>query len=126
MGRGCLGRPPGGRQVARLLTSRLRWTLPLIALLLSACAGTGPEVTHAFSSPAAAQHSPSPGPAAAPSAAATTPRNSPAPARASHPPRAAAGTSSRPPRVPRASDGGPGRFPPTASGVLDGQVVLVD
>src|ERR1700722_1278095 len=114
MGRGCLGRPPGGRQVARLLTSRLPWTLPLIALLLSACAGTGPEVTHAFSRPATTLHSPSPGLAAAPSASATTPPNSPPPARptAGHTP----GTNSRPPRVPRAGDGGPGRFPPTASG----------
>jgi N-acetylmuramoyl-L-alanine amidase len=128
MGRGCLGRPPGGRQAARLLTSRLPWTLPLIALLLSACAGTGPEVAHAFTSPATARHSPSPGPAAAPSASATTPRNSPAPARpaAGHTPGPSTGTSSRPPRVSRAADGGPGRFPATASGVLDGQVVLVD
>jgi N-acetylmuramoyl-L-alanine amidase len=114
--------------VARIAASRLRWTLPLIALLLSACTGTGAEVTHALTGPATAPHSPVPGPAAAPSAAATTPRNSPAPARptASHTPKSAAGISSVPPRVRRAGDGGPGRFPATASGVLDGKVVLVD
>jgi N-acetylmuramoyl-L-alanine amidase len=128
MGRVYLGRSPGVRQVAGSLISRLPWTLPLIALLLSACAGTGPEVTHAFTGPATALHSPAPDPAAAPSAAATTPRNSPAPARptAGHTPEPAGGTSSVPPRVHRASDGGPGRFPPTASGVLDGKIVLVD
>ena len=128
MGRARLGRSPGGRQVARFLTSRLPWTLPLTALLLSACAGAGPEVTHAFTSPSTALQSPSAGPAAAPSAAATTPRDSPSPARpaAGHTPEPAGRPSSVPPRVPRASDGGPGRFPPTASGVLDGQVVLVD
>ena len=108
--------------------SRLPWTLPVAALLLSACAGTGPEVTHAFTKPATAAHSPAPGPATAPSATARTPRNSPAPARptATRTPESAAGTSSVPPRVRRASDGGPGRFPATASGVLDGKIVLVD
>ncbi len=107
---------------------RLTRALPIITLVLAGCAGTGPEVTHAFTGP-----SRTPGPAsrsttAAPSVSATVSGNSPAPARpaASRIPNAAGGNGSSPPPIPAASHGGPGRFPPTSRGSLDGKVVLVD
>ena len=58
---------------------RLARALPIITLVLAGCAGTGPEVTHAFTGP-----SRTPGPAsrsttAAPSVSATVSGNSPAP-----------------------------------------------
>ncbi len=98
---------------------RLTLAVPLMALVLTACAVPGPAVTHALTSPSAS------GPAPSVSAAARP--NSPAPARAPARPADPAGRKiTAPPPVARASHGGPGRFPPTARGRLDGKVVLVD
>ena len=105
---------------------RLAWALPALALALTACAGAGPEVTHAFR-----------GPTGTPSSAARSPSPVPTPVMTTKPPASArpenSGTSgtaggkdTRPPAVPAGSDGGPGRFPPTARGVLDGKIILVD
>ena len=84
---------------------RVAWTVPVLAIVLSAC-------TIGSAGQAAGQ------PGAAPQAAQTA--STQANADASRPP------SDGPPTLPAAASGGPGRFPPTAKGILDGMVVLVD
>src|SRR5580700_11393092 len=91
---------------------RMAWALPAVTLAVTACsvapAGTRPAAPRPASRPAAS-------PVATPTAPATT-----------EAPAAAAADATVPPRLPHSPHGGPGRFPPTASGVLDGKVVLVD
>ena len=108
--------------------SRLAWGAPMIALVLAGCAGTGPEVTHAFTSQSGTPGPASRSTAAAPSVSGSARGTSAAPARpaASRIPNEASRNSSSPTAVPMTSAGGPGRFPRTAGGTLDGQVVLVD
>lgn len=78
---------------------RIAWVLPAAAMILSACAAGAPssQVTGQPTASATSQASYSPG----------------------------SGPAS-PPALPPASGGGQARFPPTARGVLDGKVVLVD
>src|SRR3984885_3000067 len=108
--------------------SRIAWGAPVIALVLAGCAGTGPEVTHAFTSQSG---TPDPAPratAAAPSVSGSARGPSAAPARpaASRIPHGPSGNGASPTAVPMSSAGAPGRFPRTADGTLDAKVVLVD
>ena len=64
-------------------------------------------------------------PSASRPVAAPRPSPSAAPATAD-PPAAAAAAATVPPKLHHSPGGGPGRFPATASGLLDGKVVLVD
>jgi N-acetylmuramoyl-L-alanine amidase len=80
---------------------RVAWAVPVLTIVLSAC-------TIGSASQAAGQ----------PDAASTA--STRAAPDASHPP------SDGPPTLPAAPSGGPGRFSPTAKGILDGRVVLVD
>jgi len=106
---------------------RVARAVPVLAIVLSACtigsAGQAvgqPDAAPHASTQAAAPHASTQ--AAAPHAstqAAATASTQAAPD-ASHPP------SDGPPTLPAAASGGPGRFPPTAKGILDGRVVLVD
>jgi N-acetylmuramoyl-L-alanine amidase len=112
---------------------RVAWVLLTFCLVLTACAGTGPEVAHAFTGQSSSPATASRGMAAAPSASATVAGNPAVPARpvsgrpvSGRTPDPASGNDSSPPAVPMSSSGGPGRFPPTAGGSLDGKVVLVD
>ena len=91
---------------------RMAWALPAVTLAVTACsvapAGTRPAAPRPASRPAAS-------PVATPTAPATT-----------EAPAAVAAAATVPPRLPHSPHGGPGRFAPTAPGVLDGKVVLVD
>jgi N-acetylmuramoyl-L-alanine amidase len=87
---------------------RVTWAVPVLAIVLSAC--TIGSAGQAAGQPDAAPHAST---QAAPHAAQAAPD-------ASQPPSAG------PPALPAAASGGPGRFPPTAKGILDGMVVLVD
>lgn len=78
---------------------QIAWVLPSAAIILSACAA-GPPSSQVTSQPTAS----------ATSQASYSPGGGPA----------------SPPALPSASGGGPARLPPTARGVLDGKVVLVD
>ena len=114
---------------------RVAWAVPVLAIVLSACtigsAGQAvgqPDATPHTSTQAAASTAstqaaaPHASTQAAPQAntqAAQSTSTQAAPD-ASHPP------SDGPPTLPAAASGGPGRFPPTAKGLLDGRVVLVD
>jgi N-acetylmuramoyl-L-alanine amidase len=100
---------------------RVAWAVPVLAIVLSACtigsagqAAGRPDPAPYASTQAAphgsAQAAPQASNQAAPQAASD----------ASQPPSAG------PPTLPAATSGGPGRFPPTAKGILDGLVVLVD
>jgi N-acetylmuramoyl-L-alanine amidase len=99
----------------------IAWALPALAVLLSAC-GAAPPAGQAAAGQAPAGQAPA-------GQAATQPAVSPVPhasTKAAEPIR-----SSRPDDPSTVGDlsaagGGPGRFPPTARGILDGQVVLVD
>ena len=86
-------------------------TLPVAAMILSACAAGPPssQVTGQPTAPATPQASYSPG-------------GGPASPQASYSP---GGGPASPPALP-SSSGGPAQFPPTARGVLDGKIVLVD
>jgi len=108
--------------------SRLAWAAPAIALVLAGCAGTGPEVTHAFTRQSGTPDPATRSTAAAPAVSSTARGTSAPPARTapSRISRSDGGNGSSPTAVPVASGGGPGRFPPTAGGPLDGKVVLVD
>jgi N-acetylmuramoyl-L-alanine amidase len=110
---------------------RVTWTVPVLAIVLSACtigsagqAAGQPDAAPHASTQAAAPHAstqaaaPHASTQAAPQAAAAA--STQAAPNASHPP------SDGPPTLPAAASGGPGRFPPTAKGILDGRVVLVD
>jgi N-acetylmuramoyl-L-alanine amidase len=110
---------------------RVAWTVPVLAIVLSACtigsagqAAGQPDAAPHASTQAAAPHASTQAAAphartqAAPQAAQAA--SAPATPNASHPP------SDGPPTLPAAASGGPGRFPPTAKGILDGRVVLVD
>jgi N-acetylmuramoyl-L-alanine amidase len=110
---------------------RVAWTVPVLAIVLSACtigsagqAAGQPDAAPHASTQAAAPHAstqaaaPHASTQAAPQAAAAA--STQAAPNASHPP------SDGPPTLPAAASGGPGRFPPTAKGILDGRVVLVD
>ena len=92
---------------------RVAWAVPVLAIVLSACtigsagqAAGQPDAAPQASTQGAPQASPDASTQAAPDA--------------SQPP------SDGPPTLPAAASGGPGRFPPTAKGILDGMVVLVD
>ena len=91
---------------------RMAWALPAVTLAVTAC-----SVAPASTSPAAPR--PASRPATSPAATPTAPATTKAPA-------AVAAAATVPPRLPHSPGGGPGRFAPTASGVLDGKVVLVD
>jgi N-acetylmuramoyl-L-alanine amidase len=93
---------------------RMAWALPAVTLAVTAC-----SVAPAGTPPAAPR--PASRPAASPVATPTTPATTEAPAAV-----AAAADATVPPRLPHSPHGGPGRFAPTAPGVLDGKVVLVD
>jgi N-acetylmuramoyl-L-alanine amidase len=113
---------------------RVAWTVPVLAIVLSACtigsadqaAGQPNAAPHAstqaaaphLSMQAAPQAAATASTQAAPQTAATA--STQAAPDASHPP------SDGPPTLPAAASGGPGRFPPTGKGILDGRVVLVD
>ena len=96
---------------------RLAWTLPALAVLLSACSLV-PSASQPTASTPAPQASASA--SATHSAAARTkdPAESPAPASSRNPVAL--------PTLPDANNGGPGRFPPTGHGRLNGKVILID
>jgi N-acetylmuramoyl-L-alanine amidase len=85
---------------------RIAWALPALAVLLSACGAAPPA-----------------------GQAATQPADSPVPhvsTKAAKPIRSPGPTDPSTPGGLATASGGPGRFPPTARGILDGKVVLVD
>jgi N-acetylmuramoyl-L-alanine amidase len=97
---------------------RVAWAVPVLVIVMSVC--TIGSAGQAVGQPDAVPHgstqaAPHAGLQAAPQAASAQ-----AAPDASHPP------SNGPPSLPAAASGGPGRFPPTAKGILDGMVVLVD
>jgi N-acetylmuramoyl-L-alanine amidase len=92
---------------------RVAWAVPVLAIVLSAC--TIGSAGQAAGQPDAAPQASTQG---APQAAQTA--STQAAPDVSQPP------SDGPPTLPAAASGGPGRFPPTAKGILDGMVVLVD
>ncbi len=95
--------------------ARIAWTLPALAVLLSACgaaAAPGQQATSAMTPHASAKD-----PTTATGSAAASTKNT---AAASRP-----APDSDPP-IQAAAGGGPGRFPPTGKGILDGKVILVD
>lgn len=101
---------------------RIAWTLPVAAMLLCACS-TGPSAVQAIGQSASSASAPHRGEPTAPRTSAKTSAKPPA----SRPPTAASGSNrASVPMLPAAADGGPARFPPTATGVLDGRVVVVD
>jgi N-acetylmuramoyl-L-alanine amidase len=75
------------------------WALPALAIALAAC-GAGPPASNAGQPPASS---------------ASTRTAPPAP-----------GGQASPPAAPTAPHGGPARFPPTAKGILDGKVIVID
>jgi N-acetylmuramoyl-L-alanine amidase len=98
---------------------RAAWIVTTATVALTGC-GIAPashQLNAAGRTPAASR----PATAPPPSAPATS-----APASTQAPAVAAAADATAPPRLPHSPHGGPGRFAPTASGVLDGKVVLVD
>jgi N-acetylmuramoyl-L-alanine amidase len=80
---------------------RVAWAVPVLAIVMSVC--TIGSAGQAVGQPDAVPHG-----------------STQAAQTASHP------LSDGPPSLPAAASGGPGRFPPTAKGILDGMVVLVD
>jgi N-acetylmuramoyl-L-alanine amidase len=109
---------------------RVAWTVPVLAIVLSACtigsagqAAGQPDAAPHASTQAAAPHAST---QAAPQAAATASTQAAAAASTQAAPNASHPPSDGPPTLPAAASGGPGRFPPTAKGILDGRVVLVD
>jgi N-acetylmuramoyl-L-alanine amidase len=94
---------------------RLAWTVPALAVILSAC-----SLVPSVSQPTASTPAPQTSASATQSAAARTedPAGSPAAASSRNPIAL--------PTLPDAADGGPGRFPPTGHGRLNGKVILVD
>ena len=109
---------------------RVAWTVPVLAIVLSACtigsagqAAGQPDAAPHASTRAAAPHANT---QAAPQAAANASTHAAATASAQATPNASHPPSDGPPTLPAAASGGPGRFPPTAKGILDGRVVLVD
>jgi len=101
---------------------RIAWTLPAVAMLVSACSSV-PPTAQAPASPAASTPGPDRStPEASRAAAAASPESS-----ASRPPEPAPRSyPASPPVLPMAAGGGPARFPPTATGILNGKVVVVD
>ena len=101
---------------------RIAWILPAVAMLVSACSSV-PPTAQAPAPPTASTSAPDHS-AAAPSraAAAASPVSSASrpvePAPRSYP--------ASPPVLPMAAGGGPARYPPTATGILDGKVVVID
>ncbi len=104
---------------------RLAWLLPAVSMLVGACS-SGPPAGQVAGQPDASVS------ATHRSQQATTPTTVPitgtasAESSASRPQEPAAGRNPASPVLPAAPGGGPARFSPTASGVLDGEVVLVD
>jgi N-acetylmuramoyl-L-alanine amidase len=105
--------------------ARIAWTLPVLAVLLSACgAAAAPGQQGAAAAPgqqatsAPAPHASAKDPTTATGSAASSTTNT---AEASRP-----APDSDPPVQAAAAAGGPGRFPPTGKGILDGKVILVD
>ena len=81
---------------------RIAWTVPALAVLLSACT-IGSAADQVVDQPDPVSHA-----------------STKATATVSH------ALSAGIPTLPATAGGGPGRFPPTAKGILDGKVVLVD
>jgi N-acetylmuramoyl-L-alanine amidase len=109
---------------------RVAWAVPVLTIVVSAC--TIGSASQAIGQPHATPHASAQ--AAAPYASTQAAQSTSTQAA----PRAAQSTSTQaapdaslpssdgPPTLPTAAGGGPGRFPPTAKGILDGRVVLVD
>jgi N-acetylmuramoyl-L-alanine amidase len=110
---------------------RIAWTLPAVAMLVSACSSV-PPAAQVAAPPASRASTSAPGqgaPAASRAAAAgsravaagspqTSASRPPVPAQRSHP--------ASPPVLPTVAGGGPARLLPTATGILNGQVVVID
>jgi N-acetylmuramoyl-L-alanine amidase len=98
---------------------RAAWIVTTATVALTGCgiAPAGHQFSAAGRTPAATRPATVPAP--------STPATS-APASTQASAVAAAADATAPPRLPHSPHGGPGRFAPTASGVLDGKVVLVD
>jgi len=96
---------------------RLVWTLPALAVILSACTLV-PSASQPPTSTPAPQTSVSAGTMHSAVARTKDPAGSPASASSRNPTAL--------PTLPDAANGGPGRFPPTGHGRLDGKVILVD
>ena len=97
---------------------RAIWIVTAATVALAAC-GVAPA-SHQLN--AAARTPSASSPAAVPAPSSSAPATAPPIAD----PAAVAAAATVPPRLPHSPGGGPGRFAPTASGVLDGKVVLVD
>ena len=122
------GTPPRARDLFEhgLVMRRIAWLLPAVSILVGACSSGPPaaQVAGQPNAPVSATHR---------SQQATTPATVPitgtasAESSASRPQEPAAGRNPASPPVLRpAPDGGQAQFSPTASGVLDGKVVVVD
>ena len=100
---------------------RVAWLLPAVAMLVSACSSVPPT---AQAPPPSTAFTSAPGrsaPAASRAAAAASAES------AGRPTQPVPGSyPASPPVLPMAVGGGPARFPPTATGVLDGKVVVLD
>src|SRR5260370_18287078 len=110
---------------------RIVWKLPVVAMMLSACS-VGPRAVQGTGQAKTAAPAPHRSDPSAPAHTATESPKSPAsrPPEAtptSRPPESAsAGSPASPLGLPAAPGGGPARFPPTATGILDGKVIVVD
>jgi N-acetylmuramoyl-L-alanine amidase len=98
---------------------RAAWIVTTATVALTACgiAPAGHQLNAAARTPTASRPASTP-PSGTPAAT--------APASTQPPAVAAAADATAPPRLPHSPGGGPGRFRRTASGALDGKVVLVD
>ena len=105
---------------------RIAWLLPAVAMLAGACSSGSPTAQVAGQPPASASATHRSQPAAPSATGPVTGANSAKSPASRAPGPTAGGNAASPPTLPTAPDGGPARFPPTATGILDGQVVLVD
>ncbi len=98
---------------------RATWIVTAAAVALAGCGGApaGHQLNAAAQPPPASRTAVAPAP---------SPSSAQRPTAGAQAPAVAAAAATRPPRLPHSPHGGPGRFPATGSGVLDGQVVLVD
>lgn len=103
---------------------RFAWTLPAAAMLVSACssvastARVAAPTSSTASTSAPGRGAPAASRAAAPGSPETSASRPPEPAQRSNP--------ASPPVLPMAAGGGSARFPRTATGILDGKVVVID
>lgn len=101
---------------------RIGWALPALMALLCSCGG-GATAGQAYGEPQSSAPASQRSQPAAPRVSATASATPSASRRAAAAPGSKA---TAPPVLPTAAHGGPARFPPTAAGILNGKVIVVD